>query len=274
MKKPHDAQHDGQLAAIRAAIEPVLAAHAVELCDLAWTTEAGRSGLVLRLTIERPGPEGEVWQPERGFGVTLDDCADVSRAVSAVLDADETITHHYTLEVSSPGLDRPIRGARDFARFRGSLAKVKLARPAPDGQRVLRGALLEAPAGTVAVLVDGKRIEVPEADVAEANLVFEMGAVPKGAGPKAAGPKAAGPRGAAKAGAKSARRPENGRPGPKSASRPSPQSPGPKSAGPQSPGPRGAGKPGAKNVIGGDTPPKRPPPRERQGEGGRGGTPR
>lgn len=245
MKKPHDAQHDGQLAAIRAAVEPVLAAHAVELCDLAWTTEAGRSGLVLRLTIERPGPEGEVWQPEKGFGVTLDDCADVSRAVSAVLDADDTITHHYTLEVSSPGLDRPIRGARDFARFRGSLAKVKLARPAPDGQRVLRGALLEAPAGTVAVLVDGKRIEVPEADVAEANLVFEMGAAPSKGG-------------AAKSGA---------RPGPKSTAKP-----GAKGAG--RPGPTSTAKPGAKKVIGGDVPPKRPPARERPGEGGRGGAPR
>lgn len=240
MKKPHDAQHDARLAAIRAAIEPVLAAHAVELCDLAWTTEAGRSGLVLRLTIERPGPEGEVWQPEKGFGVTLDDCADVSRAVSEVLDADETLDHHYTLEVSSPGLDRPIRGARDFARFRGSLVKVKLARPAPDGQRVLRGPLLEAPAGAVAVLVDGKRIEVVEADVVEANLVFEMGAMPKGGAPKGGSPKAAEPK---------------ARPG-----------------GAKTKGPKGPSAP--KKVVGGDTPPKRPPGRERLGEGGRGGAPR
>lgn len=234
MKKPHDAQNEGRLVAIRAAIEPVLAAHAVELCDLAWTSEAGRGGLVLRLTIERPGPEGEVWQPEKGFGVTLDDCADVSRAVSEVLDADETIDHHYTLEVSSPGLDRPIRGARDFARFRGSLAKVKLTRPAPDGQRVLRGALLEAPAGTVAVLVDGKRIEVPEADVAEANLVFDMGAMPKGGAPKA--------------------------------------EPRAKPGGAKAKSPKGPGAP--RKVVGGDTPPKRPPGRERSGEGGRGGAPR
>lgn len=177
MKRLHDAQPDARLAAIHAAIEPVLAAHAVELCDLAWTGSPG-VGLTLRLTIERPGPEGEIWQPEKGFGVTLDDCADVSRAVSAVLDADESIDHHYTLEVSSPGLDRPIRGARDFARFRGALVKVKLARPAPDGQRVLRGPLLEATAGRVAVEVDGKRVEVDEADVAEANLVFDLGKQP------------------------------------------------------------------------------------------------
>jgi ribosome maturation factor RimP len=180
-----------RLAAIRAAIEPVLAAHAVELCDLAWTTE--RQGLTLRLTIERPGPEGEPWTPEKGFGVTLDDCAEVSRDVSSTLDAAEVVAHHYTLEVSSPGLDRPLHGARDFKRFRGALVKVKLSRPAPDGQRVLRGLLAEAADDRIAVMVDGKRIEAPIADVVEANLVFELAKAPKapakvpGKGPGAKG---------------------------------------------------------------------------------------
>lgn len=166
-----------RLAAIRAAIEPVLAAHAVELCDLAWTTE--RQGLTLRLTIERPGPEGEPWTPEKGFGVTLEDCAEVSRDVSSTLDAAEVVAHHYTLEVSSPGLDRPLHGARDFARFRGALVKVKLSKPAPDGQRVLRGLLAEAADDRIAVMVDGKRIDAPIADVVEANLVFELAKAPK-----------------------------------------------------------------------------------------------
>ena len=159
------------LARIREAIAPVLSAHGISLVDLAWLTEQG--GWVLRVTIER---EGSV---ERGGGVTLDDCADVSREVSALLDADDPIAPHYNLEVSSPGVDRPLRTEAELARFVGQTAKVKLSRPAPDGQRLLRGALAEAPAGRVAVIVDGKRVEVAFADVAQANLVFELAAQPK-----------------------------------------------------------------------------------------------
>ena len=159
------------LARIREAIAPVLSAHGISLVDLAWLTEQG--GWVLRVTIER---EGSI---ERGGGVTLDDCADVSREVSALLDADDPIAPHYNLEVSSPGVDRPLRTEAELARFVGQTAKVKLSRPAPDGQRLLRGALAEAPAGRVAVIVDGKRVEVAFADVAQANLVFELAAQPK-----------------------------------------------------------------------------------------------
>lgn len=159
------------LARIREAIAPVLSAHGVSLVDLEWATD--RSGWVLRVTIEREG------STDQGGGVTLDDCADVSRDVSSVLDVEDLIAAHYNLEVSSPGLDRPLRTEAEFARFTGKLAKVKLSRPAPDGQRVLRGTLDRAPAGRVAVEVDGKRIEVPFADVAEANLVFELVPQPK-----------------------------------------------------------------------------------------------
>jgi ribosome maturation factor RimP len=161
------------LAKVRAVVAPALAAHGVSLVDVEWETD--RAGWVLRVTIER---EGSAASPTHG--VTLDDCADVSRDVSALLDADEAlIPQHYHLEVSSPGIDRPLRTEADFARFAGQVAKVKLARPAPDGQRLLRGPLDAAPAGRVAVLVDGKRIEVPFADVVEARLVFEMGGQPK-----------------------------------------------------------------------------------------------
>jgi ribosome maturation factor RimP len=111
--------------------------------------------------------------------VTLEDCAEVSRGASAVLDVEDLIPQHYHLEVSSPGIDRPLRSAAEIARFAGRTAKVKLSRPAPDGQRVLRGLLDAAPEGKVAVIVDGKRIEVPYPDVAEANLVFELVAQPK-----------------------------------------------------------------------------------------------
>ncbi|WP_129351168.1 ribosome maturation factor RimP [Sorangium cellulosum] len=159
------------LGRVRDAVVPVLASHGVVLVDLEWVTE--RAGWTLRITIEREGAA------DVAGGVTLEDCADVSRDVSSVLDVEDLIAHHYNLEVSSPGLDRRLRTAAEFARFRGRTAKVKLSRPAPDGQRLLRGELLEAPEGQVAVLVDGKRIEVPLTDVVEARLVFELTSQPK-----------------------------------------------------------------------------------------------
>ncbi len=162
------------LARVRAAVGPVLSTHGVELVELEWLTE--RAGWILRLTIEKPGAS------DASGGVTLEDCSDVSKDVSSVLDVEELIHHHYNLEVSSPGLDRPVRTAAEFARFKGKLAKVKLSKPAPDGQKVLRGELDEAPEGRVAVLVDGKRVEVDLADVSEANLVFELTPQPKKGG--------------------------------------------------------------------------------------------
>jgi ribosome maturation factor RimP len=159
------------LGRVHAALEPVLSAHGVELVDLEWATD--RAGWVLRLTIERPGHAGDA------FGVTLEDCVEVSRDASQVLDVGDLIAQSYHLEVSRPGLDRPLKREADFSRFTGRLAKVKLSRPAGDGQRVLRGTLEAAASGRVAIVADGKRVEVPFADIAEANLVFELTPQPK-----------------------------------------------------------------------------------------------
>src|SRR5690606_20069475 len=98
------------------------------------------------------------------------------------LDGDEIIDHAYNLEVSSPGLDRPLRSERDFRRQRGRLAKVKLHEPAPDGQRVLRGTILEADAAGLRMEVDGNLHRVPFDNITEARLVFEIGAQPKKGG--------------------------------------------------------------------------------------------
>jgi ribosome maturation factor RimP len=152
---------------VRAALTPVLAAHGVTLVELEWLTD--RRGWTLRVIIERLGSTADA-----AGGVTLDDCVEVSRDVSRVLDVEDLIAHQYSLEVSSPGLDRKLHGAADFVRFRGQTAKVKLLRPAPDGQRVLRGPIEEAPEGRVAICADGKRIEVPAEDVEEARLVYEL----------------------------------------------------------------------------------------------------
>ncbi|MEO7329154.1 MAG: ribosome maturation factor RimP [Minicystis sp.] len=162
-----------------------MSAHSVEIVDVEWLTD--RVGWTLRVTIERPG----AGPAAPGFGVTLEDCVEVSRDVSALLDADadadeELIPQQYHLEVSSPGLDRPLRSVADFTRFVGQTAKVKLKRPAPDGQKLLRGHLAAPKAGggtegeeRIAVLVDGKHLEVPYSDVSEAHLVYELAAQPK-----------------------------------------------------------------------------------------------
>lgn len=168
---PENENTTGDLARVREAIGPVLSTHGVSMVDLEWTSDRG--GRVLRLTIEREG------SADLSGGVTLDDCADVSRDVSSVLDGEDLIAGHYNLEVSSPGLDRPLRSRAEMLRFTGKTARVKLAQPAPDGQRLLRGTLAEAEGEAIAVIVDGKRIEVPFADVTEANLVFELAPQPK-----------------------------------------------------------------------------------------------
>jgi ribosome maturation factor RimP len=184
---------------VRDVIAPVLAAHGVALVELEWLTE--RVGWTLRLTIERlegttnvdPRPTSE-GSPEAGGGVTLEDCADVSRDASSVLDVEDLIPQRYNLEVSSPGLDRRLRTPAEFARFVGRTVKIKLARPAPDGQRLLRGELAAASEGRIAVLVDGKRVEVPLAEVVEARLVFELVPQPKKKGRRRAEADAPGKR--------------------------------------------------------------------------------
>ncbi len=161
---------------IRSAVSPVLAAHGVTLVDLEWVTE--HSAWTLRFTIESNEAAAAMSSDPAG-GVSLEDCADVSRDISTALDEVDVVTQAYSLEVSSPGLDRKIRSPGDFRRFRGKSARVKLAQPAADGQRLLRGELLEAPENKIAVLVDGKRIEAPLDDVVEARLVFELEPKPK-----------------------------------------------------------------------------------------------
>ena len=157
---------------MRAALEPLAVAHGVSLVDVIWTTE--RSGRTLRITIERPGA-GPI---AAGFGVTVDDCAEFSRDASAALDLVDGLDAAYCLEVSSPGLDRPLRSVEDFRRFTGELAKVKLREPASDGQRLLRGTIEsvtgEGASAHIAMRVDGKAHDVAYAAIESAQLTFEL----------------------------------------------------------------------------------------------------
>lgn len=106
-------------------------------------------------------------------GVTVDDCADVSRAVSAVLDVEDPIAGAYRLEVSSPGLDRPLMKPADFARFKGFAAKVELGRPL-DGRKRFQGRIVGLE-GDMIVLRDeetGAEYRLPHVEIAGAKLVL------------------------------------------------------------------------------------------------------
>jgi len=99
-------------------VEPVVTGQGYELVDVGFKNELG--AWILRVYIDKPG------SAER---VGLDDCASVSRELSAVLDVDDTIQGHYSLEVSSPGLNRPLKKVSDFARFVGKKAKIRTKHP-------------------------------------------------------------------------------------------------------------------------------------------------
>ena len=103
--------------------------------------------------------------------MTVEDCADISRTVSALLDVADPIAGAYTLEVSSPGIDRPLVRREDFARFAGFEAKIELAAPR-DGRRRFRGRLLGVEGDAVRMLVDAAEIELPLASVTRAKLVL------------------------------------------------------------------------------------------------------
>ncbi len=177
-----DARAQRDLDAVRRIAEPLAAEHGLELIDVEWST--ARGGQILRVSIDRP--ETETAAPPVSAvpvsadvgpsvdGVTLDDCVRLSRDLSATLDVEDVVSVRYTLEVSSPGADRPLRSARDFRRQRGRLAKVKLRQPGADGQRVLRGRLLEVADTSFTMDVDGNVHDVQLEDVGEAKLVFEL----------------------------------------------------------------------------------------------------
>lgn len=104
--------------------------------------------------------------------MTVDDCADVSRAVSALLDVSDPFAGRYTLEVSSPGLDRPLVRAEDYARFKGDIAKIELNHEI-NGRKRFKGTLkgLENN-NTVVFDFDGTEIKVPFADIQKAKLML------------------------------------------------------------------------------------------------------
>lgn len=137
-------------------VEPAVSGLGYELVDV----QASNGGRLLRLFIDKPG------------GINVDDCAAVSRHLTRVL-AVEGIDYE-RLEVSSPGLDRPLRKGADFARFAGQRAEVRMRTPDATGRRRFVGVLRGADGGRVQMELDGQRVALDLADVDRAKLIPEL----------------------------------------------------------------------------------------------------
>jgi len=143
---------------------PILASLGLELVDIEYKRE-GRA-MVLRLFIDREG------------GITLDDCATVSRELAEILEVEDFISAHYTLEVSSPGLNRPLKKTADYERYRGRLIRIKTFELFPDDagnpRKTFLGELLALEGGIVRVkLTEGQTAGIPLEKIAKASLEFE-----------------------------------------------------------------------------------------------------
>jgi len=143
------------ISSLWAMIEPILDPEGIELVELEFKLEAGRR--VLRIYIDTPG------------GVTLDDCELVNRQVGALLDIKDPIDRSYTLEVSSPGINRVLRREKDFRSFAGSPVRIRTRRKI-DGQRNFYGTLKGMENSRIILDVDGNRVEINPEDLEKARL--------------------------------------------------------------------------------------------------------
>ena len=130
--------------------------------------QSGRetTGWVVRLFIDAIGTGAG----EGSVAVSHADCERVSRDLSAALDVADLIPHAYQLEVSSPGLDRPLRRERDFARYAGQSARIRLAEGV-EGRRNFSGTICGAQGGLVEIECEGRSYQLPIEQVAKANLI-------------------------------------------------------------------------------------------------------
>ena len=150
---------------MRSRIEPVLEDHGLELVDV--ETKGGRAPWTLRVIVDTPEGDGRV---------SVERCAEVSREIGTQLDAADLMRGRYTLEVSSPGVERPLVRLRDYRRFAGREVRLKGYGPLVEGSKTVEGELLglaDEEEGVVAVRVDEQRVEVPVSSIASAHLVYD-----------------------------------------------------------------------------------------------------
>lgn len=145
---------------VRGIIEPLVNSLGVELDDLELKRTRGRA--LLRVFIDKDG------------GVTIDDCEHVSREVEALLDVEDPIPFSYVLEVSSPGLDRPVKGPDDFKRFSGKMVRVITYDPV-EKQTFMIGKILNAGDDRVELLLPkDKKVSVSYKNISRARLEVEI----------------------------------------------------------------------------------------------------
>ncbi|MFO0597128.1 MAG: ribosome maturation factor RimP [Myxococcaceae bacterium] len=159
--KKNNARQDVE-AKVIALCEPLIAAEGLELLDLEFVRE--HTGWVLRLFIDKPGAQ-----------VGVDECAIASRAVDKALDVEDVIPHEYNLEVSSPGLNRPLKKQAHFAAVKGQQVRIKTFGPLFEPPRKnFLGTLSDVSADAVTVEVEGAGpFTIPLKDIARANLEFQ-----------------------------------------------------------------------------------------------------
>lgn len=139
--------------------------------DIVAPTVVGMGFEVVRVAMSRGGGTLQIMiEPADGRPMDVEDCANVSRALSAVLDVEDPIPGAYTLEVSSPGIDRPLTREKDYVRWVGHIARMETTEPV-DGRRRFKGLLLGLEGGGVRLkLDDGKEVVVPLSIVSRAKL--------------------------------------------------------------------------------------------------------
>jgi ribosome maturation factor RimP len=149
----------------------VAGSYGLEIYDVQYRREG--PGMVLRVRIDRPWDGRSASSVDDG--VSVEDCARVSRDLGALLDVEDVVAAAYTLEISSPGLDRPLRQAEDYRRFAGRRAKLVM-REAVDGQMFFKGRLDGIDADGIVTIVgdDAKSHRVPIGIVTRANLEVEF----------------------------------------------------------------------------------------------------
>ena len=140
-------------------LEPGIRSMGYELVGIEYQG-GGKGGGLLRIYIDSEQ------------GISADDCQKVSYQVSGVLDVEDPIPGHYTLEVSSPGLDRMLFRAEDFDRFAGHVVKLRMVYPI-NGQRRFKGRLAGLEDGSVVIEQEGEEIRLPYEQIEQARLVPE-----------------------------------------------------------------------------------------------------
>jgi ribosome maturation factor RimP len=154
-------RREGPVERVRSVALRVTADRGFELVEVEMKRAAG--GTLVRLYVDKPG------------GIGLDDLQSVSEEVSAILDAEDPIEGHYTLEVSSPGLDRPLKSEADYRRFAGRLAKLSSYEPV-DGRRHWTGRIVSCDDGVVTLELEKGQGEarVPLSKVSHGRLEVEF----------------------------------------------------------------------------------------------------